>query len=102
MNPFEAIAVLGTVSVVSLTVFGTIRVIARSWSQKTALKGAPQEELLDMIERMQGEIEGLREELSYRVDDLEERADFSERLLRSEPADIPAPRRSHVIGLTPI
>jgi len=102
MNPFEAFAVLGTVTVIGITVFGTIRVIANSWAQKTALKAAPQEELLDVIERLQGEIENLREELSYRVDDLEERADFSERLIRDGPRDIPLQRRSKVIGLTPI
>ena len=102
MNPFEAFAVLGTVSVIGITVFGTIRVISNSWARKTVLKAGPTEELLDIIERLQGEIESLREELSYRVDDLEERADFSEKLLRRGPVDISPLRRSKVIGLTPI
>jgi hypothetical protein len=102
MNPFEAFAVLGTVTVIGITVFGTIRVIANSWAHKTSLKSAPQEELLYVIERLQNEVETLREELSYRVDDLEERADFSERLLRDGPVDISPKRRSKVIGLTPI
>lgn len=102
MNPFEAFAVLGTVTVIGITVFCSIRVLSSVWAQKTALKAAPGEELLDAIERLQVEIDGLREELSYRVNDLEERADFSERLLSDSPVDIAPERMSKVIGLTPI
>ncbi len=103
MNPFEAMAVLGTISVIGFTAYGVVRVIATSWAHKAALKTSPNEEqLMDMVDRLQSEVDTLRDELSYRMDDLEERADFSMKLLERNPGDAKPQRRSRVIGLTPI
>lgn len=102
MNPFEAVAILGTVSIIALTAYGVIRVVANAWAHKTALRAAPQDELLDAIDRLQSEIDSLREESADRWDDLETRLDFSERLLGGESTGKERKQGSSVIGLTPV
>lgn len=101
MDPFEAIALIGAFSVIGMTVFATTRAIANAWSRRVGAPLDDYERLLEVVERLETEVRDLKDSLAYRVEELEERVDFSERLLSKEPSRRDD-SRSRVIGLTPI